>query len=174
MLNQTDTTNVEQVVRGRIKDYIDEGDLGVYFWRNNFDKAQSISTVYQECDFQTSSPSAIPTVITASPSIPKPPGAVSILFQVGIAGGKTATELSECCREQITKSAKKSMSLILGGLGGRRLESSSQNEEHYDKATSQYLGITRRLPEETEEPPIFCDIDSLFDDPGEYVSFLFI
>merc|ERR1719223_938780 len=57
------------------------------------------------------------------------------------------------------------MSLILGGLGGRRLELSSHKEVHYDEPTSQYLGVTRRLQKEVEEPPIFCDINSITDDP---------
>ena len=173
MKKDTDTKKVEQIISGRIKDYIDGGELATYFWRNTFNEAQSISVGYQKCSFKTSSPSAIPTVITASPSIPKPPGAVSVLFQVGIAGGRNANELSECCREKIITSAKKAMSQILGGLGGRRLELSSHKEVHYNEATSQYLAITRRLPEEIEEPPIFCDINSIVDDAGEYVSILF-
>ena len=161
-------TYAEQDVRGRIKEYIDEGFLlDAYFWRNNLNEAIFISTEYQKCEIKTASPSGVPTVITASPSIPKPPGAVSILFQVGLAGGKTAKETNECCREQIITSAKKSMSKILGGLSGRRLELSSPKEAYHTTDTSQHLDVTRWLPEDVEEPEIFCDLDSLTDDPGE-------
>lgn len=164
ILNVVSTTIAEQDLRDRMKVYIEEGDLSSYFWRNDFNDALFLSTGYSKCSFETGSPSGIPTVITASPSRTKPPGAVSVLFQVGLAGGKTAQDVSECCREKLITSAKKAMSQILGGLSGRKLESSSPKEAYYNITTSQHLDITRRLPEDVDEPDIFCDIDSITDD----------
>ena len=67
-------------------------------------------------------PSASPTSeASSSPSLAPIEAPLSLLFQVALAGGKTASELSECCRDQVLDGARLSLSGILVGLDGRRL-----------------------------------------------------
>ncbi len=167
-----DSIRIEKILLERLKIYIDEGDLAAFFWRNNFNEAQKISTKYNRCYVPTQSPSVVPTFISTSPSISKPPGAVSILFQVSLCGGKSANELSECCREQIIVSAKKSMSEIMTIVSGRKLKKIPSTHANNQSNMSNIL--SRKLPEYVEEAQIFCKIVSLKDDPGKLILSFFV
>ena len=108
--------------------FIDSGRLKDIFDRLGFSQAQSISSQFFPCPIKTEGPSFAPSILTATPSFVKPPNSVSLLFEVGLAGGKTAAENSECCRTKIVNGAKASLNKVLNSLGGRRLSLSTDDQ----------------------------------------------
>ena len=165
MLKYGDSRNVEKTLSERLKIFINEGDLGAYFWRNNFNEAQKITTEYNRCYISTQTPSRVPTYITTSPSINKAQGSVSLFFQVGLCRGKPANELSKCCREQIIVSGKNSMNKILTRMSNRKLKILPSTRTNNGSIMSNMF--SGKIQEIAEEAQILCEIKSLEDDPGK-------
>ncbi len=113
--------------RKRMPNFVDTGRLKDIFDRLGFSQAQSISSEFFPCVIKTEGPSSVPSILTATPSFVKPPNSVSLLFQIGLSGGKTSAENSECCRTNIVNGAKASLNKVLDGLSGRRLNLSTNN-----------------------------------------------
>ena len=128
-------------------------------------EAQKITTEYNRCYVSTQNPSRAPTYITASPSINKGQGSVSLFFQVVLCGEKPANELSKCCREQIIVSGKKSMNKILTRMSNRKLKIlPSTRTNNRSIMGNMFSG---KIQEIVEEAQIFCEIKSFEDVPGK-------
>ncbi len=117
-------------------------------YRYGFPSIDRISLQAMLCPGDTLKPSATPSVV---PTVRQPTvNAVSLLFQVSLAGGRSSVELSECCREQILNGAKKSLGAVLDGLSGRR-----------------HLGSKNKRFLEKGNEIMALEIDSFWDIPGK-------
>ena len=146
-LSESNTGMSSQKLNQKINESIHNGDMKLSMYRYGFPSSDILSLQAMLCPGETLKPSAMPSVV---PTVRQPTvNAVSLLFQVSLAGGKNSVELSECCREQVLNGAKKSLSAVLDGLSGRR---------HLDTKKRRYL--------EKENEIMALEVDNFWDNPG--------
>lgn len=102
--SSNDSSNIVDILYTRFSSYVRSKDILIYLIRAGLSINKDVKEVKMEhvdCIIYTEGPSFNPTSVSSAPSIYKSPEAVSLLFQLALAGKKTAAELSSCCRNQV-------------------------------------------------------------------------
>ena len=159
-------TYTERILTSRIKSYVETGELYHFYWERNLNEITDIFTEYRTCSIAaTQSPSAVPTYVTASPSLPKNIYTVSVPFVVSLSHGKNARELSDCCRNRMINAARKTINKVVKILLERKLRHLLTKEININSSVQNRIPIIHRKTR--EEGDIACTIFSFKDNAGE-------